>query len=116
MDIQNLGEMINKQNLYIEQIFLKSIQLIQIMEPKSLSKKEGLIFEYQLVVLSNYLLTEMNLIKRKKNMYIHLMNIVGKPSANITNTMDSLISHDILNDLKKKFFLTFYMEVSLMKT
>ncbi|EPC8411316.1 hypothetical protein ACR3AM_005747 [Bacillus thuringiensis] len=104
MDIQKLSETINKQNLYIEQILLKSIQLIQIMKSKSLSKNEILIFEYHLVILSNYLLTEINLIKRKKNMYIHLMNILGESSTIINNKIDSLISHKLLNDLKKNNF------------
>ncbi|OTZ71636.1 hypothetical protein BK769_00690 [Bacillus thuringiensis serovar kumamtoensis] len=104
MDIEKLSETINKQNLYIEQILLKSIQLIQIMKSKSLSKNEVLIFEYHLVILSNYLLTEINLIKRKKNMYIHLMNILGESSTIINNKIDSLISHTLLSDLKKNNF------------
>ncbi|PGC44963.1 hypothetical protein COM24_31595, partial [Bacillus toyonensis] len=54
--------------------------------------------------LSNYLLTEINLIKRKKNMYIHLMNILGESSTIINNKIDSLISHKLLNDLKKNNF------------
>ncbi|MBY0037308.1 hypothetical protein H7U08_12190 [Bacillus cereus] len=103
MDIEKLSETINKQNLYIEQILLKSIQLIQIMKSKSLSKNEILIFEYHLVILSNYLLTEINLIKQKKNMYIHLMNILGE-SSTINNKTDSLISHELLSDLKKNNF------------
>ncbi|MEB9673358.1 MULTISPECIES: hypothetical protein [Bacillus cereus group] len=103
MDIEKLSETINKQNLYIEQILIKSIQLIQIMKSKSLSKNEILIFEYHLVILSNYLLTEISLIKRKKYMYIHLMNILGE-SNTINNKTDSLISHELLNDLKKNNF------------
>ncbi|MGC9299176.1 hypothetical protein ACOIX7_02860 [Bacillus cereus] len=104
MDIQKLYKTINKQNLYIEQILLKSIQLIQIMKSKSLSKNEVLISEYYLVILSNYLLAEISLIKRKKNLYIHVMNVLGESSTNITNKIDSLISHDLLNDLKKNNF------------
>ncbi len=38
MDIEKLSETINKQNLYIEQILLKSIQLIQIMKSKAFPK------------------------------------------------------------------------------
>lgn len=101
MKIKKLYNTIIKQNLYMEQILLQSIQLIKTKKSEILSKNEMLMLEYNLVVLSSYLLTEISLVKRKRNIYIYLMNTLEESNISLNNKLNSLISNNLLNDLKK---------------
>ncbi|MED0968608.1 hypothetical protein [Bacillus paramycoides] len=100
MVIQRLFDEINQQNFYIEQILFKSIELIETQKNKKIQPKKRLMFEYNLVVLSDFLVTKINLINRKKNMYIHLLSTLNGASS-IKEEFDPSISYHLINKLKE---------------
>jgi len=100
MVIKKILNEINKQNFYIEQILVKSIELIEIQKNKKIQPKKLLMFEYNLVVLSDFLVTKISLINRKKNICTHLLSTLHGTS-NIKAELNSSISYHLINKLKE---------------
>ncbi|WP_144509070.1 hypothetical protein [Bacillus mycoides] len=104
MVIKKLFNEINQQNFYIEQILVKSIELIETQKNKKIHPKKLLMFEYNLVILSDFLVSKISLITRKKNICIHLWSTLNGASS-IKEEFNSSISYHLINKLKEIKFI-----------
>ncbi|WP_242312085.1 hypothetical protein [Bacillus cereus group sp. BfR-BA-01331] len=105
MNLTSLYHEIEKQNLYIEQIVIQCIKLID--HHKTHPSQNSIVFEHNLTMLSNLLLTKTHIIKRKLALCATLMNTLNISDFNINDRIKSSISSTVLTDLKNIKFNNF---------
>ncbi|PFZ91311.1 hypothetical protein [Bacillus wiedmannii] len=105
MNLKSLYHEIEKQNLYIEQIIIQCIKLID--HHNTHSSENAIVFEHNLTLLSNLLLNRIHVIKRKLALCATLMNNLNISNRNINDRIKSSISPATLADLKNIEFNNF---------
>ncbi|MFB5561934.1 hypothetical protein [Bacillus cereus] len=105
MNLKRLFQEIEKQNLYIEEIIILCIKLID--RHNAHSSQNTIVFEHNLTLLSNLLLNRTHVIKRKLALCATLMNTLGMSNHNINKRIKSSISPATLSDLKNIEFNNF---------
>ncbi|AJG79659.1 hypothetical protein BF38_5503 (plasmid) [Bacillus thuringiensis] len=105
MNLKSLFQEIEKQNLYIEQIIILCIKLID--RHNSYPSQNSIVFEHNLTLLSNLLLNRTHIIKRKLALCATLMNTLDMSNLNINDRIKSSISPATLADLKNIEFNNF---------
>ncbi|PEA85635.1 MULTISPECIES: hypothetical protein [Bacillus cereus group] len=108
MNLKSLYHEIEKQNLYIEQIVIQCIKLIDYH--KTHSSQNSIVFEHNLTMLSNLLLNKTHIIKRKLALGATLMDTLNISDFNLNNRIKSSISSTVLTDLKSIKFNNFTCE------
>ncbi len=108
MNLKSLYHEIEKQNLYIEQIVIQCVKLID--HHKTHSSQNSIVFEHNLAMLSNLLLNRTHIIKRKLALCATLMDTLNISDFNINNRIKSSISSTVLTDLKNIKFNNFTCE------
>lgn len=102
MELRKLYDEINKQNAYVEELVLKSIELVN--ANTILPRNKHLKVEYNLVVLSDHLVNRISLIKKKRDMCIQLINMLGPSHVTFKTRNFSFISSSVIKELKKHEF------------
>ncbi|SEG87047.1 hypothetical protein SAMN04487919_1504 [Bacillus sp. ok061] len=108
MNLKSLYHEIEKQNLYVEQIVIQCIRLIN--HHKTHPSQNSIVFEHNLTMLSNLLLNRTHIIKRKLTLCATLMNTLGISNFYINDRIKSSISSTLLTDLKNIKFNNFTCE------